>query len=110
MPDWTAINAALADAGQAVSEQVSPRPVGGGDISAAWCLETNGGAVFLKTGPASSYDMFSAEAEGLEALAAPGVILVQSVIACASSGDTALVALEWLNLGRTTRDAEVRLG
>ena len=53
MPDWTAINAALADAGQAVSERVSPRPVGGGDISAAWCVETKSGAVCLKTGPTS---------------------------------------------------------
>ena len=110
MPDWTAINAALADVGQAVSERVSPRPVGGGDISAAWCVETNSGAVFLKTGPASSYEMFSAEAEGLEALAAPDVVRVPRIIACGASGDSAFVALEWLNLGRTTRDAEARLG
>ena len=110
MPDWTAIDAALADAGHAVSANVSPRPVGGGDISAAWCVETTGGAVFLKTGPASSCEMFSAEAEGLEALAAPGVIRVPKVIACGASGDTAFVALEWLDLGRTNSRAEARLG
>ena len=98
MPDWTAIDAALADAGHALSANASPRPVGGGDISAAWCVATNGGAVFLKTGPASAYDMFSAEAEGLEALAAPAVIRVPDVVACGASGDTAFVALEWLGV------------
>jgi len=72
MLDWTAVNAALADAGHDVRPGASPRPVGGGDISAGWRLETSGGAVFAKTGPASSFAMFSAEAEGLEALAGPG--------------------------------------
>jgi protein-ribulosamine 3-kinase len=110
MPDWTAINAALAEAGHVAPVNAAPRPVGGGDISAAWRLDTANGAVFLKTGPASAYDMFSAEAEGLEALAAPGVIRVPGVIASGTSGDSAFVALEWLDLGRTTRDAEVRLG
>ena len=110
MPDWSAINADLADAGYTVSADASPRPVGGGDISAAWRLDTDGGAVFVKTGPTSSYDMFSAEAEGLEALAAPGVVRVPGVVALGASGESAFVALEWLNLGRTTRDAEARLG
>ena len=110
MPDWTAVNAALADAGHGVRPGASPMPVGGGDISAAWRLETSEGAVFAKTGPASSFAMFSAEAEGLEALAAPGAIRVPGVVACGVAGDTAFVALEWLSLGRPTRAAEARLG
>jgi fructosamine-3-kinase len=110
MPDWTAVNTALADAGHDVHPGASPMPVGGGDISAAWRLETSGGAVFAKTGPASSFEMFSAEAEGLEALAGPGAIRVPGVVACGVSGDTAFVALEWLSLGRPTRAAEARLG
>lgn len=110
MPDWREINAALTDAGLAVAANASPRPVSGGDISAAWRLETERGAVFLKTGPSSSFDMFSAEAEGLEALAAPGAIRVPGVVACGVAGDAAFVALEWLHLGRTSRDTEVLLG
>ena len=35
-----------------------PQPVTGGDISAAWRLMTSSGPVFVKTGPASSFDMF----------------------------------------------------
>lgn len=110
MPDWARIIAALADAGQDVRSDAAPRPVGGGDISAAWRLETGSGAVFLKTGPSSSIDMFTAEAEGLEALAAPGVIRVPKVIACGASDNTAYVALEWLDLGRAARNTETRLG
>lgn len=110
MPDWSRISAALNEAGLAVAGDAPPRPVSGGDISAAWRLETGSGAVFLKTGPASSFDMFSAEAEGLEALAAPGAIRVPGVLAAGTAGNAAFVALEWLDLGRTTRDTEARLG
>lgn len=110
MPDWSPIFSALGDAGLGVDPTASPRPVSGGDISAAWRLETNKAAVFLKTGPASSYDMFSAEAEGLVELAAPRVLRVPEVIAFGVDDDTAFVALEWLQFDRSTRDTERRLG
>jgi fructosamine-3-kinase len=110
MPDWSPIFSALADAGLGVDPAASPRPVGGGDISAAWRLETKDAAVFLKTGPASSYDMFSAEAEGLVELAAPGALRVPETIAFGVDGDTAFVALEWLQFDRPTRDTEHKLG
>ena len=100
MPDWAAILADLGVAGE------TPRPVSGGDISAAW----RAGDVFLKTGPESSYDMLSAEAEGLAELAAPDVIRVPRVLACAIHGDTAYLATEWLEFGRATRETEARLG
>jgi fructosamine-3-kinase len=110
MPDWPIVQAHLAQAGVTVSDAAGARPVGGGDISAAWRLETADAQLFLKTGPASSYAMFSAEAEGLDELAAPGVIRVPAVVACAVEADTAFIALEWLELGRPTRDTEFRLG
>ena len=110
MPDWSSIVEALRAAGVNVTGTPAPRPVGGGDISAAWRLETEDRPLFLKTGPASSFDMFAAEAEGLAELAAPGVIRVPGVIACDIRADTAFVALEWLDFERPTRDTESRLG
>jgi fructosamine-3-kinase len=110
MPDWSTIADALRDAGVNVAPRPAPRPVGGGDISAAWRLETVEGPVFVKTGPASSSDMFTAEAEGLAELAGPGVIRVPGVIACGASGDSAFLVLEWLDFDRPTRAAEARLG
>lgn len=110
MRDWSTIRGALRDAGVAVSAQSTPRAVGGGDISAAWQLESAEGSVFVKTGPASSYDMFAAEAEGLAELAAPGAIRVPAVFAHGVHEDTAFVALEWLDFERATRATETRLG
>jgi fructosamine-3-kinase len=110
MRDWSTITQALSDAGLPVAAQAVPRAVGGGDISAAWRLETAEGPVFLKTGPGSSYEMFAAEAEGLAELAAPGAIRVPAVIACGQQEGTAFVALEWLDFDRPTRATEALLG
>ncbi|MBT8107899.1 MAG: fructosamine kinase family protein [Gammaproteobacteria bacterium] len=111
MPDPTSIIAALADSGLDVDTAAHPRPVSGGDISAAWRVEMRDGeAAFLKTGPASSYEMFSAEAAGLSELAAPRALQVPRILACGLEGDTAFVALEWLTLGRPGRDTERLLG
>lgn len=110
MPDWSSISRALEAAGVNVDTESQAQPVGGGDISAAWRLETRDGTLFLKTGPASSYDMFAAEAEGLTELAAPGVIRVPALIACGAEGNTSFVAIEWLPFDRPTRDTEHRLG
>lgn len=111
MPDPTSIIAVLADSGLDIDTATHPRPVSGGDISAAWRVEMRDGqAVFLKTGPASSYGMFSAEAAGLAELATPRALRVPGVLACGLDGDMAFVALEWLTLGRPGRDTERLLG
>lgn len=100
MPDWAAILPELDAAGE------TPRPVSGGDISAAWRI----GDIFLKTGPESSLDMFSAEAEGLAELGAAGAVRVPGVVACNRVTGTAFIATEWLDFGRATRETEARLG
>lgn len=100
MPDWTAILSELGLGKQ------TPVAVSGGDISSAWQV----GDVFLKTGPVSSYDMFSAEAEGLAEFSTAGVIRVPEVLACGTLGDTAWLATEWLQLSRPTPAIEARFG
>jgi len=100
MPDWTAI---LSELGLG---KETPLPVSGGDISSAWRV----GDVFLKTGPVSSYDMFSAEAEGLAEFSTVGVIRVPKVLTCGALGETAWLATEWLQLSRPTHATEARLG
>ena len=109
MPDWAPIRAALHSAGIDV-EGAEPRPVTGGDISAAWRLDSAAGSVFLKTGPASSYEMFAAEAEGLSELAQANAVRVPTVIALGEHRDSAFVALEWLRFESIGRATERRLG
>lgn len=110
MPDWQSIHAVLERAGVQTRPAETARPVGGGDISAAWRLESDHGPVFMKTGPASCADMFSAEAEGLVELAAADAVRVPRVIAHGEATDSAFIALEWLSFDRPGRDTEARLG
>jgi len=109
MPDWSAIYSQLAAAG-AHASGVPPWPVSGGDISAAWRLETDTGDLFLKTGPAASRDMFAAEADGLRELAAAGAVRVPAVIATGEAADTTYLALEWLSFEAASTAVERRFG
>lgn len=97
MPDWSGINSELRKTGVELKRGSAPKPVGGGDISAAWRADTNDGDLFIKTGQRSAIDMFSAEAEGLSEIAATGAIQTPEVIAVGTSEDTAFLALEWLS-------------
>jgi protein-ribulosamine 3-kinase len=87
-----------------------PRPVAGGDIAAAWRLESSSGPLFLKRMPAESGDVLEVEAEGLAAIAATGAVRTPQVIARGFDGDTAWLALEWLEMQRLDRETEARLG
>lgn len=110
MPDWSSIAKHLRDAGVRLSDAPIPRPVGGGDISAAWRLDTDGGELFLKTGPASSIEMFAAEAEGLAEIASAKAVRVPEVFVIGQIEDTAFLALEWLSFERTSAKSERLLG
>ena len=98
MPQWQVLFSVLREHDVEVSTRKMPRPVAGGSISAAWTVNTANEAVFLKTGPASSYAAFAAEAEGLRALADANVMRVPAVLACVKSATEAMLALEYLAL------------
>ncbi|MBT8077827.1 MAG: fructosamine kinase family protein, partial [Gammaproteobacteria bacterium] len=110
MPDWRALSQDLLQHGIVVDAGNRPEPVAGGDINAAWRLATSAGRVFLKTSDASRIDMFSAEADGLRALAGANAVRVPQVIACGIAGTTSYIAMEWLQFARATRDMEEVLG
>jgi fructosamine-3-kinase len=110
MLPWPELLAALADRGLDVRSETRPTPVGGGDISAAWRIETDNGPVFLKTGHSGELAMLQAEAEGLAELAAARAIRVPAVLAVGECGDSSYLALEWLNLGPASRATERMLG
>ena len=97
MPQWQSLFRVLREHDINVSENDMPRPVGGGDINSAWHLRADDHGVFLKTGTAAAYDMFLAEAEGLQELAAAAAIRVPKVLGCVCSGNESLLALEWMD-------------
>jgi fructosamine-3-kinase len=88
----------------------SQRAVGGGDISAAWRLETGSGPLFLKTGSSEFAEMFDAEAEGLEELRRAGAIRTPVVLACGCAGNESFLALEWIEFDQGQRSTERTLG
>lgn len=110
MPDWPSISQHLQAAGIAVDGVSRPRSVGGGDISAAWYIETDSGGAFIKTGNRAAHDMFAAEAEGLSELAAATALRVPAPLAVGQTGDEAFLALEWLHFERPDRHCEKLLG
>ncbi len=110
MPEWQTLFSALREHDIIVSDRDMPRPVGGGDISAAWRVKTKDNAVFVKTGPASSHDMFLAEAEGLRELAKADAVRVPEVRGCVRSAAESLLALEWIDFDLPGPDTERMLG
>lgn len=110
MPDWQNIFAALREDGISVADSAPPRPVGGGDINAAWRIDTRDAAVFVKTGPAESLDMFEAEAEGLRELLGARAVRVPEVFAYAVTADGAYLATEWIEFDRPTAETERLFG
>jgi fructosamine-3-kinase len=110
MSDWPELKESLRSQGIPVSDRSPPRPVGGGDISAAWRLPADFGDLFLKTGPAEFLDLYSAEADGLAALAEARAVRVPKVAGFGQSGSDAWLALEWLELEQAGPHAEALLG
>ena len=110
MPDWPGVAEVLRDSGIVVTGSATPQAISGGDINAAWRLDTTLGPVFLKTCPARDLQRFEAEADGLLELGKAGAIRVPQVLACARSERDAILALEWLALQEPDQQAEQMLG
>ena len=110
MPEWQSLFSVLRENDINVSLQDMPRPVSGGDISAAWRIKTEGNHVFLKTGPADSLAMFQAEADGLRELQKADAVRVPNVLGCVSSGTECLLALEWIDFELADSATEKMLG
>ncbi len=90
------------------------RPVGGGCIHSAWCLQlSDGRRLFAKTNRLSALPLLEAEAEGLAALAAaadPARLVVPAPLALAEVGDQAVLVLPWLDLSSSARSDWRALG
>ena len=85
----------------AIGCPVAPRPsapVGGGSIHVAWRWPCRAGALFVKLAPRADAALLVAEADGLAALAAVKAIRVPAVRGHGIAGESAWLALEWLDL------------
>lgn len=110
MPDWIALGEALAKNGIPSANLASARAVGGGDISAAWQIQTDRGPVFLKTATSAMVDAFSAEADGLNELQQTHTVRVPNVLAVGALQNDSYLALEWLDLTPSSAGDDRLLG
>ena len=77
---------------------VDRQRVSGGDINRAYRLELSSGeCVFLKSNRARLLDMFTAEADGLNALRATSTIGVPEPLAIGTDGNDAFLIMEYLS-------------
>lgn len=86
------------------------RVVSGGSINQAFKVPGEPRPLFVKINRAAALPDFEAEAEGLVSLSAAGGVAVPAVIANGCVGDTAYLALEWVEPGSRTTAAQKRLG
>ncbi len=93
---------------------VSDTPVGGGCINPSARIVTDSGdTFFLKWNPSAPSTMFEAEADGLRALRAPGVLRVPEVIGQGGAGtsrDPGWLLIEFVPQGRSGPGFGERMG
>ncbi len=108
--DWQAIAAFISEA---VAEPViitAAKAVGGGDINAAYNLDTNHGSYFVKLNQAQLSAMFAAESAGLKELAASATVTVPKPVTYGVSGQHAFLVLDYISLTRLTNPSARILG
>ncbi|SEO88885.1 fructosamine kinase family protein [Aquisalimonas asiatica] len=95
---WSAIDDAIAGATGSPYATRHRAPVGGGSINAAYRLEGQQSAWFVKLNHAGALAMFQAEAEGLQELAAADAIRVPRPLTWGEAGGRSYLVMEWLTL------------
>ncbi len=108
--DFGAIAAAIRERTATPFDAFSASPVGGGSIHRAWHFQDGHHHFFVKTNGIAAAPMFAAEAQGLHALSASGVVRTPAVIACGSTERLAFLVLEYLDLAPLDRTGGSQLG
>jgi fructosamine-3-kinase len=97
--DWSAIATQISAATGRPFAPRAPRQLGGGCINSAAVLADGDQQWFVKLNDAARLDMFEAERDGLDAMAATNSIRVPQPLCCGVSGGKAFIAMEYLPLG-----------
>lgn len=107
---WTQIDAQISEAINTSFESRDRRSVSGGCINQGYRVSDGTQAFFVKLNQANQLEMFEAEALGLEQMREVQAIRVPKPICVGVTGNSAYIALEWLDLGRGSSQAWAELG
>jgi fructosamine-3-kinase len=86
------------------------KPLSGGDINAAYRLQSEDRSFFVKLNRPDRFAMFESEAAGLEALTQTQSIRVPKLIACGQTAEHAFLVLEYIALNNLDSRSEQLLG
>ncbi|HEY8037269.1 MAG TPA: fructosamine kinase family protein [Methylobacter sp.] len=108
--NWQAIIQHIESATGQPFKLIKAQPLSGGDINAAYRLQSEDLSFFVKLNRPDRLSMFEAEAAGLEALAQNQIIRVPRVIACGQTSEHAFLVLEYIALHSLNSRSEQLLG
>lgn len=86
------------------------RPLAGGSISHAVCLQYRDVCFFVKVAEAACLSMFQAEVTGLESIRETGCVRVPKVILIGTTGERAWLILEYIRFTKGNADSAAQLG
>jgi protein-ribulosamine 3-kinase len=107
---WQSIVKQIESATGSTFKLVNARPLAGGDINSAYCLQGADIAYFVKLNYAESTDMFAAEAAGLTELAATHTVRIPYPIVHGVSADHAFIVLEYIEFGPSSKTSDRLFG
>jgi fructosamine-3-kinase len=107
---FSAIAEQISEATECVFTPLSCRPLAGGDINAAYCLQSEKKAYFVKLNSIQLAAMFAAEFAGLKELQNTNTLRVPTPIINGTTADNAYLVLEYINLHSANKTSDRLLG
>lgn len=86
------------------------RPLAGGDINSAYCLQGASQSYFVKLNQPDKTDMFAAEAAGLSELAATNTVRIPKPVAQGKTDGHAFLVLEYVEFGPSNAASQRQFG
>lgn len=110
MTDWSAITAAISEAGGKPVDPNTSRAVGGGCINQAYRLGAGSDYYFVKLNGPDRLAMFEAEAAGLEEMANTNSIRVPRPLCTGVTGGQSYIVMEYIAFGGGGPDGAAEAG
>lgn len=108
--NWQAMVEQIETATGTAFQLTNARPLAGGDINSAYCLQSQNRSYFAKLNRPETADMFAAEAESLIELANSKTVRVPAPVAHGSNGQHAFLVLEFIEFGSGGKTSQSLLG
>ena len=89
---------------------VNVRPLVGGDINSAYCLQGTDKSYFIKLNRADTIAMFAAEAAGLTELAATRTVRIPTPVVHGKSAEHAFLVLEYIEFSTSSKTSDRQFG